>query len=52
MPQIVIVAYDADASRWYVAESDIPGLAAEAETLDVLRAKIDAIVPDLIEAVG
>ncbi len=52
MSQIVIVAYDAAARRWYVAESDIPGLAAEAPTLDELRRKIDAIVPDLIEAVG
>lgn len=47
MQRIVLVAYDADAQRWYVAASDIEGLAAEAPSLDELRAKISTIADDL-----
>lgn len=41
--------YDPDAHVWWVAESDVPGLAADAGTLEMLAAKAGAMLPDLIE---
>lgn len=41
--------YDPDARVWWVAESDVPGLAADASTLEALAAKAGAMLPDLIE---
>lgn len=41
--------WDADAAVWYVADSDVPGLATEAPTLDLLEAKLQRMVPELLE---
>ena len=41
--------YDPDAKVWWVAESDLPGLAADAETLEGLAAKAGSMLPDLLE---
>ena len=41
--------YDADAGVWWTADSDVPGLAADAETLDALAEKIGRMLPDLLE---
>ena len=46
----VIVCHDADAAIWYVYESDLPGLNAEASTLDELVAVIEDVAPDLAYA--
>jgi predicted RNase H-like HicB family nuclease len=49
-PYVVIrVAWDADAQVWFVEDSDVPGLATEAETLDGLRAKLPGMIADLLE---
>ena len=48
---VVRVAWDDDAKVWFVKESDIPGLAAKAESLDLLRARIPMIVQDLLRDV-
>jgi len=44
--------WDADAGVWFVTSSDIPGLVTEAETIDALAAKVEALVPELLEANG
>jgi len=44
--------YDPEARAWWVADSDLPGLAADAETLEVLAAKAGSMIPDLLEIHG
>ena len=34
---------------WYVASSNVPGLATEAKTIDELSKKLSVMVPELIE---
>lgn len=41
--------YDLEARVWWVADSDIPGLAADAETVEALAAKAGAMLGDLLE---
>lgn len=41
--------YDPEARVWYSVEGDIPGLAADAETLEALAAKAGTMLPDLLE---
>ena len=40
--------YDPESASWWIADSDVPGLAADASTLEVLAEKIGAILPDLL----
>ncbi|GJD33323.1 DUF1902 domain-containing protein [Methylobacterium aerolatum] len=46
----VKVSHDQEAGVWFVHESDIPGLHAEAATLDDLIAVIEDVTPDLVGA--
>ncbi|MDP1699991.1 MAG: DUF1902 domain-containing protein [Aestuariivirga sp.] len=46
----VNISYDEKVSVWYVLSSDIPGLHAEAESLDELVTVIADVAPDLIAA--
>ena len=46
---VVRVSWDDEAKVWYVEESDIAGLVAEAETLEELRRKVPIIIQDLWE---
>ena len=46
---VVRAAWDDEAKVWYVEESDIQGLATEAETLEALRERIRVILADLLE---
>jgi predicted RNase H-like HicB family nuclease len=46
----VNVSHDSQECVWYVLSSDIPGLHAEAETLDELVTVISDVAPDLILA--
>ena len=41
--------YDPEAAVWWTADSDVPGLAADAATLDELATKVGAMLPDLLE---
>lgn len=41
--------YDAEEQVWYVGSSDIPGLAADDETLEGLAKKAGRHLPDLLE---
>lgn len=42
-------AKDDETGRWYIAESDIPGLRVEADSADELIRQVQDVAPDLIE---
>lgn len=44
--------YDPEAKVWYSVDGDVPGLAADAETLEGLAAKAGAMLPDLLDIHG
>lgn len=44
--------WDAEASVWVAESADVPGLATEAPGLDSLKAKLDAMIPELLAANG
>ena len=44
--------WDADAHVWVATSDDVPGLATEAPTLEALLAKLEHMVPELLEANG
>lgn len=46
---VVRAAWDDEAQVWYVEETDVPGLATEAATLEALRRKIPVIIQDLLQ---
>ena len=53
MPMIRVSAtYDSEAGVWCVEGSDLPGLNAEAKTVEELRVQVELAVIDLIEASG
>ena len=41
--------YDPQSRTWYSADGDLPGLAADAATIEELAAKAGAMLPDLLE---
>jgi hypothetical protein len=41
--------YDTEARVWYSVDGDLPGLAADAETLEGLAAKAGMMLPDLLD---
>jgi hypothetical protein len=47
---VVKAAYDAEARVWFVEDSDLHGLNAEAATLEALVDKLPNVVTDLAEA--
>lgn len=49
---IIRAIWDEDASVWAAQSSDIAGLALEAATLEELRIKVLAALPELIELNG
>ncbi len=49
---IVKASFDTEAGVWYVSESDVPGLATEADNFDDLCKKILVMVPELLELNG
>ena len=46
---VVKAAHDSEAGVWYVEQSDLFGLNAEAVTLEELVKKLPAVISDLIE---
>lgn len=44
--------YDPEARVWWVADSDLPGLAADAPALEELASKAGGMLPDLLEIHG
>jgi Domain of unknown function (DUF1902) len=49
---LVKAEWDPDVSVWVASSEDVPGLAAEAPTLEALRPKVHAMIADLIEMNG
>ena len=45
-------AYDADARVWYTIDCDMPGLVTEGETLERLRERAAAVLPEMLELNG
>ena len=41
--------WDAEAGVWWAESDDVPGLVAEAETLEQLVAELRSLVPELLE---
>lgn len=54
MPKIFFVRaeWDDEASVWVATSDDVPGLATEADTLEALSAKLETLVPELLDANG
>ncbi|MFN4266398.1 MAG: DUF1902 domain-containing protein [Aquabacterium sp.] len=54
MPKILFIRaeWDSDAQVWVATSDDVPGLATEAETLEALSAKLELMVPELLDANG
>lgn len=50
MPFVVTVCRDEEEGVWFVQSSDVPGLNAEAPSLDALVEVITDLVPDLVAA--
>jgi hypothetical protein len=48
----VHAAYDAEAGVWFVEDSTLPGLSAEADTFEALAAKLPNMIADLMEDAG
>ena len=44
--------WDAEANVWVATSDDVPGLATEADTIEALSAKLDVMVPELLDANG
>lgn len=44
--------WDEQAKVWVATSDDVPGLATEAPTLEDLSAKLDSMVPELLDANG
>lgn len=41
--------YDPEAQVWVAIDSDVPGLATEAETISALEEKLAILVPEMVE---
>lgn len=41
--------WDSEAKVWVATSEDIPGLATEAETVEALLAKLETMVPEMLE---
>jgi len=44
--------WDAEAGVWVAESADVPGLVTEAPGLDLLKSKLDALIPELMAANG
>ena len=49
---VINASWDDVASVWYVKESNVPGLATEADSIPELLEKIKVMVPELMELNG
>lgn len=44
--------WDQEAGVWVATSDDVPGLATEAETLEMLSVKLNSMIPELLDANG
>jgi predicted RNase H-like HicB family nuclease len=49
---VVTAFWDVDASVWVASSKDVPGLVTEADTMELLVARLKVLIPDLLEANG
>ncbi len=54
MPKIFFIRadWDEEASVWVATSDDVPGLVAEADTIELLSAKLEDLIPELLDANG
>lgn len=48
MSYYVKITLDAEASVWYVEETNVPGLSTEAASVDAMLAKLDIMIPEML----
>jgi len=48
----VLAQWDSEAGVWVAESEDVPGLAAEAESPNLLREKLRVLIPELLELNG
>jgi predicted RNase H-like HicB family nuclease len=51
-PLYVRTEWDADAGVWVATSDDVPGLVTEADTMEKLIAKLQILIPELLELNG
>jgi len=51
-PFFIRAEWDEEAKVWVASSDDVPGLATEEETLEILIQKLKIMVPELLEANG
>jgi len=49
---LIRAEWDDKAQVWVATSDDVPGLATEADTLEALSAKLESLVPELLDANG
>jgi predicted RNase H-like HicB family nuclease len=49
---LVTADWDDEAGVWVATSTDVPGLVAEAETVEAMSAKLRILIPELLEANG
>ena len=49
-PLKVYAKWDPEARVWVAESEDVPGLVTEAPTMDALLAKLEVLIPELLEA--
>lgn len=45
----ILAQWDSEAGVWVAESEDVPGLAAEAESPNLLREKLRVLIPELLE---
>ena len=48
----VFATWDEKAKVWAATSDDVPGLATEAESVELLRSKLRVMIPELLELSG
>ena len=51
-PVVVTADWDHEAGVWVATTRDLPGLVTEAETIELLRAKLPGMILDMLEESG
>ncbi len=51
-PLFIRAEWDEEAKVWVATSNDVPGLATEAETIELLTAKLEILLPELLELNG
>ena len=49
---VVKAAFDRDAGVWYVADTEVPGLATEADSFEALCQRVTDMAPELLALNG